>query len=80
MDVKTKLSLFDTLVVPIILYGSEVWGAYNIKEVDKLHIKFCKLILGVRPQTSNVAVFGDLEDFRCLYYVNKELSSIGLRY
>ena len=26
LDVKTKLSLFDSMVVPILLYGSEVWG------------------------------------------------------
>jgi hypothetical protein len=60
IDLKTKLSMFDTLVVPILLYGSEIWGVYNYKEIDKLHLRFCKYILGVRPQTSNVAVFGEL--------------------
>ena len=40
LDVKTKLLLFDRLVVPIILYGSEVWGVYDYKEIDKIHIKF----------------------------------------
>ena len=34
---KTKLNLFDTMVAPILLYGPEVWGAYNYKEVDNLH-------------------------------------------
>ena len=53
-------SLFDTMIVPILLYGSEVWGVYNFKEVDKLHIKFCKYILGVRQQTPNMAVYGEL--------------------
>ena len=47
-------------MVPIILYASEIWGIYNIDEVDKLHFKFCKTILGVRPQTSNAAVLGEL--------------------
>ena len=60
LDVKTKLSLFDAMVVPILLYGSEVWGVYGYKEIDKLHIKFCKYILGVRQQTSNYAVYGEL--------------------
>ena len=31
LDIQTKLSLFDSLIVPIILYGSEVWGIYNYK-------------------------------------------------
>ena len=63
LDIKTKLSIFDAMVVPILLYGSEVWGVYDYKEVDKLHIKFCKYILGVRKQTSNYAVYGELGRF-----------------
>ena len=38
-----KLSLFDKMIVPIYLYGSEVWGIYGYKEIDKL--QFCKRIL-----------------------------------
>ena len=49
-DIKTKLSLFDSLVTPILLYSAEVWGIYNISNMDKIHIKYCKAILGVRQQ------------------------------
>ena len=59
-DIKTKLSLFDSLVTPILLYGAEVWGIYNISNIDKIRIKYCKAILGVRQQTPNYAVFGEL--------------------
>jgi len=38
VDVKTKLALFDSLVVPIILYGSEVWDIYSSPEIDKMHL------------------------------------------
>ena len=55
-----KLSLFDKLVTPTLWYGSEIWGIYNYKEVDELHIRFCKMILGVRKQTMNYAVLWDL--------------------
>ena len=37
LDIRTKLSLFDSLVAPIIMYGSEVWGIYDMPEIDKLH-------------------------------------------
>ena len=63
LDVKTKLSLFDSLVTPIIMYGSEIWGIYSTREVDKLHYKFCKYVLGVKPTTSNAAVLGELGRF-----------------
>ena len=51
-----KLLLFDKMIVPILLYGSEVWGIYGYKEIDKLHLKFCKRILSVKQQTSSCAV------------------------
>lgn len=62
-DVKTKLKLFDSLVSPILLYASEVWGIYGYDKIDIIHIKFCKNLLGVRPQTPNNAVYGDLGRF-----------------
>ena len=52
--------MFDSLVVPIILYGSEVWGIYSTPEIDQIHLRFCKLILGVKQQTPNDAVFCEL--------------------
>ena len=59
-DVKTKLKLFDSLVSPKLLYTSEVWGIYEHEYIDKIHIKFFKNILGVRTQSPNYAVYGDL--------------------
>ena len=59
-DMQTKLLLFDRMISPILTYGSEVWGIYNYNEIDKLHHKFCKIILGVKTQTSNSAVLGEL--------------------
>ena len=62
-DVKTKLRLFYSVVAPILLYASEVWGIYGYGHVDKVHIKFCKRLPGVRAQTPNYAVYGDLGRF-----------------
>ena len=63
LDIRTKLSLFDSMVVPILLYGSEVWGVYNYKDVDKLHIRFLKSLLVVKKQTPNSAVYGEFGRF-----------------
>ena len=48
LPINTCNKLFDTLFLPILLYGSEIWGAYdsmNIKKwekdpVERLHIQF----------------------------------------
>ena len=51
--------LFDSLVAPILLYCSEIWGITStFKDTDpyeKLHIKFIKEILGVHCKASNDA-------------------------
>ena len=59
LDIKTKLALFDSMVVPILLYGAEIWGVYKFRNVDKLHMKFLKSLLGVKRQTPNYAVLGE---------------------
>ncbi|MES9881010.1 MAG: reverse transcriptase domain-containing protein [Sedimenticola sp.] len=60
VDINTKLKLFDALVKPILLYGSEVLGISCESEIDKIHIKYCKSILGLKRQTPNAAVYGEL--------------------
>ena len=55
--------LFDTLFQPILLYGSEIWGAYdniNLKKwekdpVERLHTQFYKYYLGLNRRAPNIA-------------------------
>ena len=42
------LDLFDKLVRPILQYGCEVWGFANAPVIERLHLRFCKRILGVK--------------------------------
>ncbi len=41
-----QLDLFDRMIVPIMLYGCEVWGPENYTETEKFDLKFLKHILG----------------------------------
>ena len=58
LDVESKLKLFESIVMPILLYGSEIWGFGNTCNVEKKMIRYYKNILGLH--TSNVAVYGGL--------------------
>jgi len=40
VDVKATLALFDSLVVPIIPYGLEIWGIYSTPEIDRMYLRF----------------------------------------
>lgn len=60
MKVSHTIDLFDKLVLPILNYGAEVWG-YNIAtKIERVHLLFCKQLLGVKTQTQNSLVYGEL--------------------
>lgn len=46
----TKLRLFNSVVLPVLLYGSETWTllASNIRTLDAFHRKCLRCILGIR--------------------------------
>ena len=53
------MELFGKLISPISNYGSEVWGFHDAPEVEKVHFKFCKNILGVKTSVQNDFVYGE---------------------
>ena len=72
-NVLMTLKLFDTLVTPILTYGSPVWGPTLVKESskdfkkicdsaipEKLNVKLCKYLLGTGKYSVNDAVRGEL--------------------
>ena len=58
--IQDKLKLFDALVLPIMNYGSEVWGFHKSQDIERAHLRFLKQILGVRLQTCSMIVYGEL--------------------
>ena len=43
-------------------YGCEIWGTNNTKgmrDMEPIHLKFLKAMLGVRKQTTSAAVYAD---------------------
>jgi hypothetical protein len=47
-----------------ILYSSEILGYNKSKDIERIHMKFCKIILNVRQNTWNASVYGDLGWYR----------------
>lgn len=63
IPIDLQLKLFDSMVEPILLYGSEIWGFENLKNIEQVHLSFCKRILKVRSTTPNYMVYGELGRF-----------------
>ena len=71
---KCSMKLFNSLIQPILNYGCEIWAPFLLKKLNDanfanicdnlpsevLHIKVCKLILGVHKRATNDAVRGEL--------------------
>jgi len=51
--------MFDAMVKPILLYGSEVWSTEKLDLVEKIHLKFIKLSLRLGKSTPNFMVYGE---------------------
>jgi hypothetical protein len=60
LNKETVLSLFDCYVCSIFNYGSEVWGAHKGINIEKIHMDFCKRLLGVKRTTCNVMMYVEL--------------------
>lgn len=60
MNIPEKLKIFDSMVLPILCYGSEILGFHTASDVERVHLKFLKQLLGVKTQTSNNAVYGEV--------------------
>ncbi|MCU7801013.1 MAG: reverse transcriptase family protein [gamma proteobacterium symbiont of Lucinoma myriamae] len=51
LHIKDKLKLFDCMILPILMYGCEIWGFHDSSDIERVHLKFLKQLLGVRSQT-----------------------------
>ena len=61
MYVNMQLSLFHSLVNPILCYASEVWGYAEAKKVEVVQLKFLKMILKVRKNTPSCIVYRECQ-------------------
>ena len=47
LPLDVQLDLFDKTILPIMIYGCEVWGYENVKILELIQLLFCKYILNV---------------------------------
>ena len=52
LSIECQLELSNKMVKPILLYGSEIWCfRKNIQCLEKLPLRFCKLLLKLKTST-----------------------------
>jgi hypothetical protein len=68
LPIKVALKLFDAIIKPILLYGSEVWEPFlhqddkkwDQNDIERTYLLFLKQILGVNRSTTTAMVRGEL--------------------
>lgn len=79
---RLAIKLFHQFITPILLYGAEVWGLCGRAKVlkslealpaDKVHLSFCKFVLGINKKASNLATRGELGAYPLYITVAKTL-------
>ena len=81
LPIVAALKLFDSTISPILLYGSEVWGAFEISSpdqwdkssIEKVHTQFLKRLLGVNRSTTNFLVRGELGRYPLLTQIESRI-------
>ena len=63
LPVAQKCKLFDTLVASILNFGSELWGMHEASDIELIHTKFLRRILGVKKSTNLIALYDELGRF-----------------
>ena len=76
LSIECLLDFFDKIVKPILLYGCEVWGFSDNYVIEKIRLKFCKLILHLKQSTPNCMIYGELGRFPL--YIDIKTSNILL--
>ena len=69
-----SITLFDSLIKPILLYGSDFWGCLKMPKNNPIEIvqnTFLKDLLGVQKQTTNIGVLLELGKLPILLHARK---------
>ena len=70
--------LFDKIIAPILLYGSEIWGYEVRKDIEDVHVQCYYYVLGVARNTPKLCpLWLNGEDCLCQLCILHDVSSIG---
>ena len=73
------IDLFEKMIVPIFLYGSEVWGYGNIEPLEIFYRAFIKRVLGLNKNTPNCIVYGEVGKYPVVHRVHMRMISFWIK-
>lgn len=60
LNPESLLSVFDSYIGSVVGYASAVWGFHKGDNCERLHLDYCKRLLGVKKSTCSAMVYTEL--------------------
>ena len=60
LPIKQQCALLDSLIASILNFGSEIWGFHDASDVELIHTKFLRRMLGVKKSTNLASLYGEV--------------------
>ena len=60
LPIDMHLQMYDCMVVPVLLYGSESYGYEKSDIIESLFLQFYKIIMSFRKSRPNAILYGEL--------------------
>ena len=73
LPIDIYINLFDTMIMPILLYGCEIWGNENIDMVESFYMKFLRNAIHVHNKTANCMVHGETGTISIRVLINQKI-------
>ena len=86
LSLRSANKIFETAIVPILTYGAEIWGMFSKLDFEKwdktqsekVHLRYCKLFLGLNRKASNYAARGEMGQFPLQLTMLKQILKYNL--
>ena len=79
LPVDLQCELFEKIVLPILLYGSEVWGYSNLLPIEVFYRKFLRIVLYLNKSCPNCILYGEVGKLPLKTFVEKRMLSYWVR-
>ena len=79
LPVEVSLEMFEKMVIPAMLYGSEVWGFNNFETLERLQLKFIKYLLKLKRSTPTKMIYGETGVLPVKFHVNIRMISFWVK-
>ena len=53
------IDLFNKILKPVLLYGSEIWGFGNLDILERVQLKFYRYIFNPKTSTPSAMIYGE---------------------